>query len=232
MAEWQRPATKTDVRPLPESEYHEMRITQGGKIRAWVDYALRFFEENEEKALVLHTLPAANKGGSNDSRKTGVDAGDDDDTQLRQEIDTATRDKKRGLSQSTITIPRLITVAEIIKREYLLAMDAKRMPDLAGLYQYNEIGCIENGVEDEMDGETDEGAEDRMKMLAEALAGKNIKIERIPYMRITLCRKELAGMKNGYTTAQAPLKRKLSKSARGRLRKRERQGEAENRNRE
>jgi hypothetical protein len=116
---------------------------------------------------VLHTLPAAKKGGSIQSGKTGDDnAGDNDETQL--ENDTVTKDKKKGLSPSTTTIPRLITVAEIIKREYLLAMDAKRMPDLVGLYQYNEIGCIENGVENE--GEDD--AEDRMKMLAEALEGK------------------------------------------------------------
>lgn len=123
-------------------------------------------QENEEKALVLHTLPAVNKSGSITSGKTRVDAGDNDDTQAN---DTATKDKKR-LSPSTTTIPRLITVAEIIKREYLLAMDARRMLDLVGLYQYNEIGCIENGVE--ADEETDEGAEDRMKMLAEALVGK------------------------------------------------------------
>ncbi|KAH8994806.1 hypothetical protein EDB92DRAFT_226626 [Lactarius akahatsu] len=221
MAERRRPAAKTDVRPLPEFETHEMRITQGGKIRAWVDYALKFFEENEEKALVLHTLPATNKGGSV-KIGTGVDADDDNET------DIAMKDKKKGLSPSTITIPRLITVAEIIKREYLLAMDAKRLPDLVGLYQYNEMGCIENCVENEVDEERDEGAEDRMKMLAEALA--SIKIERTPYMKITLCRKELASMKNRDTTAQAPLKRKLSKSARGRLRKR--QAKAENGNRE
>jgi hypothetical protein len=126
-------------------------------------------QENEKKALVLHTLPAVNKTGSIMSGKTGVDAGDNDDTQAN---DTATKDKKKGLSPSTTAIPRLITVAEIIKREYLLAMDARRMPDLVGLYQYNEIGCIENGVENEADEETDEGAEDRMKMLAKALEGK------------------------------------------------------------
>ena len=119
---------------------------------------------------MLHTLPAANKGGSIQSGKTTDDAGDNDETQL--ENDTATKEKKKGLSPSTTTIPRLITVAEIIKREYLLAMDAKRMPDLVGLYQYNEIGCIEKGLENEVGEEKDEDAEDRMKMLAEALEGK------------------------------------------------------------
>jgi len=130
---------------------------------------LNFFEENEEKALVLHTLPAAKKGGSIQSGKTGDNAGDNEGTPL--ENDTATKDKKKGLSPSTTTIPRLITVAEIIKREYLLAMDVKRMPDLVGLYQYNEIGCIEKGVENDADEEKDD-AEDRMKMLAQALEGK------------------------------------------------------------
>ena len=115
---------------------------------------------------MLHTLPAINKSGSIMSGKTGVDASDNDDTQAD---DTTTKDKKKGLSPSTTTIPRLITVAEIIKREYLLAMDVRRMPDLVGLYQYNEIGCVGNGVEAD---KTDEGAEDRLKMLAEALEGK------------------------------------------------------------
>jgi len=230
MSQQRLPTTENDVRPPSEFESHEIRITQGGKIQLWVDYALKFFEENEEKALVLHTLPAANNGGDIKSGKM-VDAGDSDEAQLQQENDIATKDKKRGLSPSTLVIPRLITVAEIIKREYLLAMDTKRMPNLVGLYQYNEIGCIENGVDNEADEEKDVGAEDRMKMLAEALEGKNMKIEKRPYMRITLCRKELAGMKSRDTTAQAPLKRKLSRSAKGRLRKRQGK-EAENGKRE
>jgi hypothetical protein len=109
---------------------------------------------------VLHTLPATNKGASVQRKKTGDDF---DETQFENDI--ATNDKKKGLSPSTTTIPRLITVAEIIKREYLIAMDAKRMSGLEGLYQYNEIGCVENGVEDE-------AGEDRLTMLAEALEGK------------------------------------------------------------
>ena len=184
MSQQRLPATENDVRPPSEFDSHEIRITQGGKIRAWVDFALKFFEvsrsivammnsfhcfigaqENEEKALVLHTLPAVNKSGSVMSGQSGVDAGDNDDTQAN---DTVTKNKK-GLSPSTTTIPRLISVAEIIKREYLLAMDVRRMPDLMGLYQYNEIGCVENGVEAD---KTGEGAEDRLKTLAEALEGK------------------------------------------------------------
>jgi len=106
---------------------------------------------------------------SNQSGKTRVDAGDNNEMQSQQEADTTTKDKERALSPSATTIPRLITVAEIIKREYLIAMDAKRAPDLMGLYQYNEMGCIEDGIESETVEEKDE---ERMKMLAEVLAGK------------------------------------------------------------
>lgn len=54
MAERRRPATKTDVRLLPEFESHEMRITQGGKIRAWVDYALKFFEVSRSIVVISY----------------------------------------------------------------------------------------------------------------------------------------------------------------------------------
>jgi hypothetical protein len=30
--------------PPHQFESHEMRITQGGKIRSWVEFALKFFE--------------------------------------------------------------------------------------------------------------------------------------------------------------------------------------------
>jgi hypothetical protein len=44
MSRQQPPAMENDMRPPSEFESHEMRITQGGKIRAWVDFALKFFE--------------------------------------------------------------------------------------------------------------------------------------------------------------------------------------------
>lgn len=38
--------TDAEMGAGPSSEFtsHEMRITQGGKIRAWVEFALKFFE--------------------------------------------------------------------------------------------------------------------------------------------------------------------------------------------
>jgi hypothetical protein len=56
---------------------------------------------------------------------------------------------------------------EIIKREYLKTMDAKGAPNIVGLYQYNEMGCLE----DEAEEEGDQSVEDRIKMITEALSG-------------------------------------------------------------
>jgi hypothetical protein len=44
MAEEQRTAAEMGIEPSSDSPSHEMRITQGGKIRAWVEFALKFFE--------------------------------------------------------------------------------------------------------------------------------------------------------------------------------------------
>ncbi|KAI0249852.1 hypothetical protein BJV78DRAFT_631968 [Lactifluus subvellereus] len=230
MAEGRQIASETGVvRPPSEFEAHEVRITQGGKIHAWVQFALKFFEENDEKALVLHTLPAAAKG----NQKTETAAGDDDEPrnapQSQQDTHLVKESDRKGLSPSTITIPRLISVVEIIKREYLAAMDATKSPSIVGLYQYNEMGCLEDGTEEKSAGEG-------MTMtITEALAGtRNVMTKRSPYMKVTLCRKELAGIQDRGATPQGPLKRKLSKSAKGRLKKRmrkERQGESENGNR-
>jgi hypothetical protein len=127
-------------------------------------------QENEEKALVLHTLPAAvEKAESEKNERAGVDAGDGNEPQDAprppQGINAGGQEKG-GLSTSTATIPRLISVVEIIKREYLVAMGARRSPDLVGLYQYNEMGSLEDQVEHEKKEE-----DDRVKMITEALGG-------------------------------------------------------------
>jgi hypothetical protein len=125
--------------------------------------------------LVLHTLPAVAKGKPKENGSTEVAASDgnepQDAPQLSQGTD-AINEKKSGLSASTTAIPRLITVVEIIKREYLAAMNAKRSPHLMGLFQYNEIGSLEDQVENERE-EGEESAGVRMKMITEALAGSN-----------------------------------------------------------
>jgi hypothetical protein len=44
MAERQPIESEMGARPPSEFEVHEARITQGGKIHAWVRFALKFFE--------------------------------------------------------------------------------------------------------------------------------------------------------------------------------------------
>ena len=45
---------------------------------------------------------------------------------------------------SSATIPRLITVVEIVKREHLGRLKARRSSSLAGVYQYNEVGALQD----------------------------------------------------------------------------------------
>ena len=57
MSQQRLPATENDVRPPSEFESHEIRITQGGKIRAWVDFALKFFEVSRSiVAMMIHFI--------------------------------------------------------------------------------------------------------------------------------------------------------------------------------
>ena len=50
----------------------------------------------------------------------------------------------QSYSKVTSTIPRLISIVEIVKREFVKALAAKHSPRLAGLHQYNELGCLED----------------------------------------------------------------------------------------
>jgi len=122
--------------------------------------------------LVLHTLPAATKGKSKENERTEVAVGDgnepQDAPQLAQSTEVIKKDTGSGFSASTTAIPRLISVVEIIKREYLTVMNAKRPAQLVGLFQYNEIGSLEDQAENEKE---EEGEGDRMKIITEALAG-------------------------------------------------------------
>jgi len=73
-------------------------------------------------------------------------------------------------SKVTSTIPRLISIVEIIKREFVKALAGKHSPRLAGLHQYNELGCVEDLGIVSPDADV-EG--DRATALQTALGGKN-----------------------------------------------------------
>ncbi|KZV76413.1 hypothetical protein PENSPDRAFT_680085 [Peniophora sp. CONT] len=216
-----------DAGPTSSSTTHEIRITTGGKISNWVEFALKFLKDSPDAVLVLHTLPLDLKGKGKAPPPTATDdtSGAQEQPQPPANADTGksqTLAKKRsGMQPSTNAISKLISVAEIIKREYLkLADDA-----LVGLYQYNELGTLEDlGLASQPQSEEDADLElARSQAIIQALDGvKNVRIQRTPYMRITLSPKEVSDLAavTHPATAQRPEKRQLSKSAKGRLKKR------------
>ena len=106
--------------------------------------------QNSNTPLSLHTLPAT---------KPGVEV---PKVAQLSKCDT----KERDISTSTSTIPRLISVVEIIKREYL---NTSGITVLSGLHQYNEVGYLEQLKSSDIATEND----DRAQTLATALEGKN-----------------------------------------------------------
>ncbi|KAF9460254.1 hypothetical protein BDZ94DRAFT_1148954, partial [Collybia nuda] len=177
-----------------------IRITNHGKMHTWVAFALESLEKHEDRPIALHTLPAV--------PKPPTDAQGPDP-----------KHPPGSLSNSTTTVPRLISVVEIIKREYIKTLELKRSPRLLGLHQYNEIGCLEDLGLVEVP-ETDESK--RAEELVAALSGKKyVKQKQTPYMKVTLSVNEL-GEDYKNATYQPPAIRKLSKSAKARAKKRER----------
>lgn len=80
-------------------------------------------------------------------------------------------------SHASLAIPRLISVAEIIKREYVNILRESRSSRLHGLYQYNQIGTLEQlGVTvnpGTADSSNASPAELRKIQIIEALKGQN-----------------------------------------------------------
>ncbi|KXN82469.1 hypothetical protein AN958_02530 [Leucoagaricus sp. SymC.cos] len=171
----------------------QLRITSNGKIKAFVAFALKFFKESDSRPLVLHTLPRDPPGQT-----------------------------QGDLNNATLVIPRLISVVEIIKREYLKALHDEHSPRLTGLHQYNQLGTLEElGY-----GESGDGSENRDEEIAFALEGKNyVKLKQTPCLRITLSLEKIPELDQS-ATYQPPSMRKLSKSAKARAKRRERKARA------
>lgn len=181
---------------------HEVRITSHGKMSAWVEFALKFFEENPGRPLAFHTLPPPPTAA--------------------HEPASQSKPKADRMHPSMALVPRLVSVVEIVKREYVKMLDTSLAEQgaLSGLYQYNEIGELETSASAGEAGEVDPEQE-RLQNLNAVLEGKNhLKIKKTAYMKITLCRKELGHPLSKATTYQKPSVRKLSKAARDRAKKR------------
>ncbi|RDX43990.1 hypothetical protein OH76DRAFT_1389803 [Lentinus brumalis] len=195
----------TDNAEAGPSSPHEMRITNHGKINSWVSFALDHLQKHEDRPLVLHTLPAS-KGKARASVQDAV----------------AEEKSSKGLHPSMTTIPRLVSVVEIIKREYLKTMDPAlaEAGSLSGLHQYNEVGDLADAGYAES---AESAEEDRLQSLARALQGRHhVQQKKIAFMRVTLSRKPLPALAASGATYQSPAVRRLSKSARARLKNRAR----------
>ena len=89
-------------------------------MEAWIAFALDNLLDDSDgaKPVVLHTLPNPNPNPKAPSAPSTS-------------------------SSSTLLIPRLISVVEIIKREYIKTLEMKHSTRLSGLHQYNEVGSLE-----------------------------------------------------------------------------------------
>jgi len=121
---------------------HRMRITSGGQVAGYVNFALTFLkvcpaqlwnqltdQENPGRSLVLHTLPPANSESVNSQSSSS------------------------SLSSALLATPKLVSVAEKIKREYMVYINTKDVGKgknkAVGIWQYNESGTLSQGQEEQ-----------------------------------------------------------------------------------
>lgn len=127
-------------------------------------------KNNEDRSLVLHTLPALQ---SSQKSKTDIVAQNmQSPVGEPQDAHIAETEKNARLPTPTATIPRLISVVEIIKREYLKTLDTSLADsgNIVGLHQYNEIGNVEVELPENPAGNPDDV---RQAEITKALLGKN-----------------------------------------------------------
>ncbi|KAH9925530.1 uncharacterized protein B0H18DRAFT_1008846 [Fomitopsis serialis] len=199
---------------------HQLRITNHGKINAWVQFALRFLQENPDQPLVFHTLPAKGKQVHHAQDDVSIAP-----AEAQPSGSGAVASKKPRNHTSMSTIPRLVSVVEIVKREYLKTLDPalSQAGKLSGLHQYNHVGELE---QDEPEASLSP-EEERQQAITQALSGKrHLRQHKVAYMKVTLCRKQLPDLVEGGATYQQPEIRALSKSARTRLKKKLKKPEA------
>lgn len=130
-------------------------------------------KNNADRPLVLHTLPASNDAQKCLAQLNAQDANAESNTSPSAQTPGTVDDKRMPVS--TATIPRLISVAEIIKREWLKSLDTSlaESGNLVGLHQYNEIGDIEETLPKEPAESPQDEEDARQAEIARALLGKN-----------------------------------------------------------
>lgn len=170
-----------------------IRITTHGKMRPWIAFALDVFEvcfthsltlfltvhphQKSHKPLVLHTLPVP------PSLPEVAPVPPQEPQEPQHQAPPRLQPQSGTLSNATTTITRLISVAEIIKREYVKVLQSKRSLRLEGLHQYNEIGCLED-LGSDRGGDKDERT--RADEIVQALSGRNQYVLNFTYLPISL----------------------------------------------
>jgi len=194
-------------------------------MKNWVQFCLKFFEENPGTPIVLHTLPpkpettvdTTEPPAADDAGETGDPESDEPSDKLSNEPISSKKSTgpQAKSPHSTSNIPRLISVSEIIKREYFRNLP----PESTGLYQYNHLGYLEEDDAALSNPNTlDEN--DRVEYITAVLEGKNfLKQQRTPYMSITLSTTALPELE-GTRTRQDPQIKKRTRSAKARLKRR------------
>lgn len=186
---------------ISNSEPHEMRITDHGKIHSFVSFALEFLqvsrfslmsllaspvfkehmEENPHRPLILHTLPATKDtpiSGQTVNTRPQIAIPPELEANAVEDSSAEPVKKKCKLTRSTTTIPRLVSVVEIIKREYAKEASARQTTNSGspnnslrlGLHQYNELTTLEALGIVVRQGDVSDDAE----QLRQALEGKNL----------------------------------------------------------
>ncbi|RSH79766.1 uncharacterized protein EHS24_009422 [Apiotrichum porosum] len=154
---------------MTATEPHRMRITTGGSVASYTKFAVNFLRENPDTPLVLHTLPAAK----------------DDDKQPSSSSSSSSKSPASTLHPATLAAPRLVSVAESVKRTYT------RQKSATGLWQYTESGLLPSGGGEEAAGPS----------LARVLSGKlKPKMTHRPFLQITFSRRPL-GLETGRNTS-------------------------------
>ncbi|KAK4686428.1 hypothetical protein P7C73_g3700, partial [Tremellales sp. Uapishka_1] len=198
--------TTTPAVPSSSTRPHEMRIAPSGSMQNYIKFALNFLSENPKRPLVLHTMPPSESSKG----PTASIALAPPTTPTSLPTSTST------LHPSTLSTPRLISIVEIIKRDYMtdlsLLENGKGKNRADGLWQYTESGLLSpSSVRPEQDGRTD---------LERVLSGKTKpKMTHQPYLKITLSTRPLGLEKQRNVTCQYVMIRrrrpKASKAAPG-----------------
>lgn len=176
-------------------EIREVRVADHTKMKACISFCLRYLSENEGATLMLHTLPAHSNGND--------------------DVAGEPKRKKAKLASPTANISRLVSVAEVVKREFSASRQAEsKLPSGALLHQYNYIGCLPDS--------TNGSSKVNDDPVLLALEGKNhLKRISTAYMKIYLTTEPRPDLEALGCTYQEPLlPPKKSRSARARAKKR------------